>query len=101
MANAYNLVGSISSFFEVAVKMNDNLNIIFEYDISRNINKILFLHYDFYYYPRKYTIYKMKASIDYRNKMFAFKMLPEQDQYMIEEKCPDNLEIIKPNIYEL
>ena len=42
----------------------------------------------------------MKASIDYRNKMFAFKMLPEQDQYMIEEKCPDNLEIIKPNIYE-
>ena len=34
LANAYNLVGSISSFFEVAVKMNDNLNIIFEYDIS-------------------------------------------------------------------
>ena len=99
LANAYNLVGSVSSFFEVAVKMNDNLKNLFEYDISKNIVKILFLHYDFYYYPRKYNIYRMKASIDYRNKMFVFKMSPEQDQYMIDEKCPMNFEIIKPNVF--
>jgi hypothetical protein len=27
-------------------------------------------------------------------------MSKEQDQYMIEEKCTNNLEIIKPNIWE-
>ena len=40
----------------------------------------------------------MNPSIDYRNKMYVFKMSKEQDQYMIEEKCTNNLEIIKPNI---
>ena len=98
LANAYNLVGSISSFFEVSVKMNDNLKKLFEYDISKSINKIEFLHYDFYYVKRKYTIYKMIPSINYRNKMYVFKLSKEQDQYMIEEKCTNNLEIIKPNI---
>ena len=98
LANAYNLVGSVSSFFEVSVKMNDNLKKLFEYDISKSLCKILFLHYDFYYVKRKYTIYKMNPSIDYRNKMYVFKMSKEQDQYMIEEKCTNNLEIIKPNI---
>jgi hypothetical protein len=98
LANAYNLVGSISSFFEVSVKMNDNLKKLFEYDISKSLCKILFLHYDFYYVKRKYSIYKMNPSIDYRNKMYVFKMSKEQDQYMIEEKCTNNLEIIKPNI---
>jgi hypothetical protein len=98
LANAYNLVGSVSSFFEVSVKMNDNLKKLFEYDISKSLCKILFLHYDFYYVKRKYSIYKMNPSIDYRNKMYVFKMSKEQDQYMIEEKCTNNLEIIKPNI---
>ncbi len=94
LSNAYNLVGSISSFFEVSVKLNDNLKNLFIFDIYKNIVRILFLHYDFYYYPRKYTIYQMKTSIDYRKKMFIFKMSPEQDQYMIEEKCPNSFEII-------
>lgn len=98
LANAYNLVGSVSSFFEVSIKMNDNLKKLFEYDISKSLCKIVFLHYDFYYVKRKYTIYKMNPSIDYRNKMYVFKMSKEQDQYMIEEKCTNNLEIIKPNI---
>jgi hypothetical protein len=96
LANAYNIVGSMSSFLEVCVRMNDNLKNFFEFDVFKQISKILFLHHDFYYYPRKYNIFQMKSSNDYRNKMFVYKMTPEQDQYMIEEKCFDHFTIIKP-----
>jgi hypothetical protein len=98
LANAYNLIGSQSSFFEVSVKFNDNLKIIFEYNILKNSEKIFWLHHDFFYFKRKYTIFQMQPSIDYRNKMFVWKMEPKQDQYMIEEKCSSNFHIIKPNI---
>ena len=99
LTNAFNLIGSQSSFFEVCVKLNDNLKNLFEYDILKSSEKIFFLHHDFYDYPRKYTIYQMKPSIDYRNKMFVWKMEPKQEQYMLEERCSYNFEIIKPNFY--
>ena len=98
LSNAYNLIASQSSFFEVCAKLNDNLKNLFEYDILKSSEKIYFLHHDFYYFQRKYNIYQMKPYIDYRNKLFVWKMEPKQDQYMLEEKCSYNFEIIKPNI---
>ena len=98
LSNAYNLVASVSSFLLVVVKFNDNLIKYFEYDIYVNSEKILHLHHDFYYFPIKFTIYKMKPSIEYKNEMFRFSNKKEQYKLMIDEKCIYNFTEIKPNI---
>ena len=98
LSNAYNLVASVSSFLLVVVKFNDNLIKYFEYDIYVNSEKILHLHHDFYYFPIKFTIYKMKPSIEYKNEMFRFSNKKEQYKLMIDEKCINNFTEIKPNI---
>ena len=47
LANAYNLVNSVSTFAEGAIKINDNLKNLWEYDILRNSEKVIYLHHDF------------------------------------------------------
>ena len=98
LANAYNLVNSVSTFAEGAIKINDNLKNLWEYDIIRNSEKVVYLHHDFYDYPRKYTIYKMIPSDHYKSEMFTWKIKPSQLQLMISEKCNNKFIIIKPNI---
>ena len=98
LVNAYNLVGSISSFLQTIILINNNLKKYFEYDIYRLSEKISHLHHDIYEYPRNFTIYKMKTSQNYRNKMFYWEMNPDQLSLMIEEKCTYNFTIIEPNV---
>ena len=87
LCNAYNLVGSVSSFLITAIKFNDNLENYWEYDIYRKSEKFLHLHHDIYNFPRKFTIYKMYPSIKYKNEMFSWKNEKDQLQLMIKEKC--------------
>jgi hypothetical protein len=98
LANAYNLVNSVSTFAEGAIKINDNLKNLWEYDILRNSEKVIYLQHDFYDFPRKYTIYKMIPSNHYRSEMFSWKIKPSQLQLMISEKCKNKFIKIKPNI---
>ena len=98
LSNSYNLVASVSSFFLILVKFNDNLNKYFEYDIYKNDQKFVHLHHDFYYFPMNFTIYRMNPSIRYKNEMFRFFFEDSQFKLMIEEICTNKFNVIEPNV---
>lgn len=87
LSNAYNLVGSVSSFLISAIKFNKKLRNYWEYDIYRKSEKFLHLHHDIYKFKRNFTIYRMIPSLKYKNEMFAWKNNKEQAQLMIQESC--------------
>ena len=98
LSNAYNIVGSISSFLQGIIKINDNLENYWEYDIYRISEKFGHLHVDIYDIHRKFIIYKMKPSEKYKNEMFVWTKDENKLKLMIEEKCIYNFIIIDPNI---
>ena len=98
LSHAYYLVNSVSTFAEANIKLNDNLKILWEYDLIRSSEKILYLRYDFFYVERKFIIYQMKPSDYYRDEMFVWKKSRHQIQLMLKEKCKNDFTIIKPNI---
>ena len=98
LAYAYNIIGSVSSFLIEIIKFNDNLKIYYEYDIISFYFKYLFLHHSLYNFPRKYTIFKMKPSKIYKNKMFVWKGTDEQINLMLNDQCSNKFIKISPNI---
>ena len=93
LSNAYNLVGSVSSFLITSILMNDNLKNYFEYDNYRLTEKYLHLHPQIYKYKITYNVYKMNSSKYYRSKMFPWKNTKFQLDLMLREKCDDFNEI--------
>jgi hypothetical protein len=89
LSNAYNIVGSVSSFLTSLILMNSNLKNFWEYDNYRLTEKYLHLHPEIYKKEIKYNIYKMKASNNYKNKMFPWKNTKIQRDLMLKEKCDD------------
>jgi len=87
IVNAYNLVGSISSFFTTLIIINDNLENIWEFDNYRLPEKYLHLHRDIYNFTRKYKVYKMYPSLKYKNEMFPWINNKHQIDLMVSEKC--------------
>ena len=98
LINAYNLVGSVSSFLMTTIKLNDNLINYWDYDIYRRSEKFCHLNVEYYDFPRKFKIYQMKPSENYKNEMFVWSNDPKKFKLMIEEKCINNFTIIEPNI---
>ena len=94
---SYNLVGSISSFLQAILKINDNLENYWEYDIYRMSEKFGHLHVDIYDFDKKFKIYKMKPSEVYKNEMFVWSKDENKLKLMIEDKCTYDFEIIEPN----
>ena len=97
LSNAYNLVGSVSSFFITLLIINENLNYLWEYDYYSLTQKYLHLHHDIYNFPRKYIIYRMNLTQKYMNEMFPWRNTKNQIQLMLNEKCKD-FNIINSNI---
>ena len=89
LSNAFNLVGSVSSFLTTLILMNNNLANYFEYDNYRLTEKYLHLHPQIYKYNIKYNIYKMNSSKYYKSKMFPWKNTKFQIDLMLTEKCDD------------
>lgn len=87
LMNAYNIVGSISSFLTMIIMFNEHLIKLWEYDLYRLPEKYFHLHRDFYNYKIKYSIYKMIPSKKYKIMMFPWRNTKEQRDYMIQEKC--------------
>ena len=94
---AYNIVASISSFLTCLIKFNDNLKYLWEYDIYHRGTKINHLHHSVLNFTRKYTIYRMKPSSIYLEKMNIWRKTNEQLNLMMNDTCPNNFTIIKPN----
>ena len=93
LLNAFNLVGSMSSFLTSIIILNENLRNFFEYDNYSLSQKYLHLHHDIYKYKINYSIYKIKPSTKYLKKMFPWKNSKEQRKLMINEKCNDFIKI--------
>ena len=93
----YNIVGSISSFLISSIKLNDNIKFFWEYDRYPMCSKIYHFHHSIFNIPRNYTIYQMPPSETYKNKMIVWKCSDEQISIMLNDKCPYNFKIIKPN----
>ena len=98
LAHAYNIVLPVSSFSISAIKLNDNLKELWEYDLFRLTEKFVFLHHHFYKFSINYRIHTMKSSDLYASKMFYWKRTPEQIKLMMEDNCPYDFIITKPNI---
>ena len=98
LARGYNIVGSISSFLISSIKLNDNLKYLWEYDIYPMSGRLFHSHHSINNEKRKYTIYLMKPSEQYKNKMVVWKSSEEQINIMLNDKCPQNFITIKRNI---
>ena len=98
LIHAYNIALSVSSFAVSAIKFNDNLKDLWEYDLIRLSEKFLFLHHHLYKFDIKYKIHTMKPSDIYINKMFNWRNEQSQLDLMIKDKCTYDFIITKPNI---
>ena len=95
LLNAYNLVGSISSFFTSILQLNYNINFLWDYNIYDMRFKNFIFHYDIYKYPNKrFIIYRMERSNIYRNVMQKWTNSKRQIKLMIKDKCINNFSII-------
>lgn len=91
LVNVYNLVLSVSSFSYSLIRLNDNLNKIFIYDIMTEMEKIFWYGTDYYFKFDNFIIYKMEPSLTYQLKMKGkWKNTKEQINLMIKEKCINN-----------
>ena len=96
LINAYNIVSSISSFLNSIIQLNYNLNYIWDYNIMKAYQKIIFYHYDLYKFPQKQlTIFRMESSQNYKNIMFVWKNNKKQRKLMIKERCYNYFKILK------
>ena len=97
LAHAYNLAISVSTFALSAVKFNDNLKNLWEYDICRISQKYHFLHHHLYKFNYKYKVHTMKPSDIYAHKMFRWDLSQSQSKLMLEDKCTYDFVLTKPN----
>ena len=96
LINAYNIVGSNSSFLSSILQLNYNLQFLWDHNFLKLIEKIRFLHYDLYKYPHNnFTIFRMEPSPNYRKFMNIWKNNKKQRKLMIKEKCINDFLIIK------
>ena len=97
LVHAFNVVASVSSFFLSSIKFNDNLENLWEYDICRLSEKYRWLHHHLYKFDIKYKIHTMKPSDIYADQMHIWKNSESQLKLMIEDKCPYDFVLTKPN----
>jgi len=97
LANAYNIVGSISSFITGIIKLNDNLKNLYEYDIYHIRERIFHIHSSLFGFKKNYVTYLMKPSKNYLKHMFIWRQRRKQVYIMLRDKCPKKFEIINPN----
>ena len=97
LAHAYYIACSIGSFTLSAIKINNNLKEMYEYDIGRLPEKYIWLHPHLFKFDIKYKIYTMKPSSEYASEMFYWAKNDFQKQLMLNDKCPYDFTLTYPN----
>lgn len=98
LVNSYNTISAVSSFLTTINKLNHNLKFLWEYDYCKSRIRYLHLHYSVYTFSFNYTIYKMKASENYKKIMNPFINSEKQRKMMIEENCDNIFYLVPPRI---
>ena len=93
LINAYNIVGTKSTFLRSLIDLNNNMKALYEYDLDFNDQFDKALN-SFSYFKTDFIIYKMKSSMMYKNRMKIWKYTKKQINLMLNHKCPYNFLII-------
>lgn len=93
LIKAYNIVGTKSTFLKCLIELNDNLQILYEYDLYFNDKYDKTLK-TFNFQKKDYIIYKMKSSKKYKKMMRKWKNTKSQRKLMLKEKCLYNFSVI-------
>ena len=97
LTHAYYLALSVSSFSISAIKFNDNLKKIWEYDMYRLSEMYKHLHHYLYKFDIKFQIFSMKPSDTYASKMFSWGKKAFQKGLMVDDNCTYDFTETKPN----
>ena len=97
LVHAFNIVLSISSFSISAIKFNDNLKNVYEYDIYHLSEMFAHLHHYVYKLEKKFEVHSMRPSERYKSKMFSWSRSSKKIGLMFEDNCPYDFVITKPN----
>ena len=95
LVSAYSIVGAVSTFINIIIRLNDNLKNYYDYDIDSLKAKINHFHFLFYYLPKNINIIKMEPSENYLNEMKRWNNSEYQRNLMINEICTNNLKYYK------
>ena len=87
LMNAYNLANSMSSFTQVAISFNDNLENLFDYEAYKASEALLHFHYDIDKLNRRFNVYRMKPSENYLRNIYNWCNTQEQRRLILEENC--------------
>ena len=94
LVNSFNIVSAKSSFLISLIKLNGNLQFLWEYDFYKLSERYLHLHYSVYSFSYNYTIYKMEPSLIYKKILYTWTNSSQQRQIMLKDKCINNFDII-------
>ena len=86
---AYNIVGSISTFINMVIRLNNNLKFFWEYDLPNRESKIIHCHHSYFKPYKNVTYFKMEPSDNYKTIMKKWNCSSLQLKTMIIEKCSD------------
>ena len=84
---AFNLVGAKTSFFLSTMQLNDNLNILYEFEIHFKKNILIQIIKSFNLKQKARIIYKMKASKKYNKLMQYWNNNNDQLNLMLNDNC--------------
>jgi hypothetical protein len=87
LIKAYNIVGAVSTFINIIIRLNDNLINYWEYNIGSLKAKINMFHHQFYQLPKKINMYIMEPTDKYLREMKYWTNSKYQKELMIKEKC--------------
>ena len=84
---AYNIVGAMSTFINILLRFNDNLEKYWEYNIYTLKSNIIHFHHSCYNFKKKFTLFLMESSDLYKEIMIPWKNSETQKKLMLKEKC--------------
>ena len=87
LINAYNIVGAMSTFINILLRFNDNLEKYWEYNIYTLKSNIIHFHHSCYNFKKKFIIILMEPSDLYKKIMIPWKNKEAQKKLMLTEKC--------------
>ena len=87
LINAYNIVGAMSTFINILLRFNDNLEKYWEYNIYTLKSNIIHFHHSCYNFKKKFTLFLMESSDLYKEIMIPWKNSETQKNFMLKEKC--------------
>ena len=77
----------MSTFINILLRFNDNLEKYWEYNIYTLQSKIIHFHHSCYHIKKKFILFLMEPSDFYKEVMIPWNNSETQKNLMLKEKC--------------